>query len=486
MLTAKLLNFSPFISLTFFSLIILLLISFKRKHKVTFLLTLTSLIITLVTSIFIIFSNSNYEACSLFEPSKTAFIFNTIIIISTINVCFFSYFWLRNVKFQKEEYYFLLLLTTLGCTALSLTNNMISLFLVLEFTSMSFLGLISFNKTSRKLIESTWKYMVISAFSSIFLLLGIMCIYSIVGAFSFIKIKTKTLLLWKTSKMPLIMGFTLILLCFLLKISIFPFHFLTPDLYESLSVPTTMYYSTVFKISFIFLLLKVFLLIPVQEHSFILSLTTIFAFLSIITGNLLAIFQKNIKRFLGYLSITHFGFLLIPFALFDKNSFCLFFKYILLYIVSYSISNLITLGSIFILEQKKSENYSSSFSDYRGIFSKNPIVTLSFIISLISFIGIPSTIGFVSKTAMLFLTENYKNWILTSSVVLSSALGIYCYFKLITNLICKTEPDVPNCFITKNKKNFSNSLTLIVFFFSILIVVFGLFPQILVNFITHF
>ncbi|WP_187305766.1 NADH-quinone oxidoreductase subunit N [Buchnera aphidicola] len=475
--------FMPYSILFLTILISIICISIKRNHKLSFFITILGLIISLITSTCINNNNIPANISNLFKITQISLIINNIILCTTIIICMFSYTWLHQNIFKKEEFYILLLLSTLGCLMLNISSNMISLFVATELISIPFCGLLACNTHKKNLIESSWKYIIFSTISSSILLLGITLIYSIIGEFHFKEIQQMITFNSHKEELIVISGFFIIFISILLKLSIFPFYFLTPDLYESIPMPSLMYYSTSFKTTFLFIIIKLYLLlINVKLHFLILILKTL-SFFSITIGSSLAIFQKNIKRLLGYASISHFGYLLIPFILLKSDTYTFSIESILLYIIGYTLSNIIIFGTICVIEKDQKNKSEKNLYSYSGLFWKYPLLTIAFTIALLSSAGIPFTIGFINKIFIFLLAINNQSWWLTIGTIFGTVISLYYYIRIIKTLFIKNKEKSNTFTNSKNKKTnyIIYSSQSIICFFSLMIIILGIYPQILIN-----
>ncbi|CAL4042554.1 NADH-quinone oxidoreductase subunit N [Buchnera aphidicola (Anoecia corni)] len=475
--------FMPYTVLFLTIVISIICVSIKRDHKLSFFITILGLIISLITSIYINNNDVPINVSNLFKITEISSIINNIIICTTIIICIFSYTWLNRSIFKKEEFYILLLLSTLGCLMLNISSNMLSLFVAAELISIPFCGLLACNENKKKFIESSWKYIIFSTVSSSILLLGITLIYSIIGEFHFKEIQQMMFFNSSKEELIVIIGFFIIFISILLKLSIFPFYFLTPDLYETIPMPSLMYYSTSFKTTFLFIIIKLYLLLINIKLYFLILLLKTLSFLSITIGSSLAIFQKNIKRLLGYASISHFGYLLIPFILLKSETYTFSLESILLYIVGYTLSNIIIFGTICIVEQDQTNNSEKSLYSYSGLFWKYPLLTIAFTIALLSSAGIPFTIGFINKIFIFLLSINNQSWWLTVGTIFGTVISLYYYVKIIKILFIKKKENLDDFKNLKNKQiNYIvYSSQLIICFFSLVIIMLGIYPQILIS-----
>ncbi|CAL4319695.1 NADH-quinone oxidoreductase subunit N [Buchnera aphidicola (Chaitophorus sp. 3695)] len=474
-------NFSlllPFIVLISAVIINLLIIIFQRNFFLSFLVTFISLFISFY---FLIKLNHDVDLHILFllflKPINFFYMF--IFFCSSVLTCIFSYIFLRNKNINKEEFFILLLLSNIGGYVLLLFNDMISLFLGIELLSLPLFGIIGYiSSKSFKNLESSFKYFIVSCLASIFLLFGIAFIYLSFGTLDFITLISINSLFLTHFNYLFFLGIMITCLALLTKFILFPFYSWIPDIYEGIPYPILIYFSNATKIVIFLILSNILLLLPNQYSIFLLVLK-IMSFLSIIVGSVLAFFQDNVKRLLGYSTIVNSGYLTLFLIFFHQNS--IFYTSIKFYLLGYLINSFVLFGSMTLISVLLKDKHSNSFKNYLGIFWKNKILSISIIISLFSMTGIPLTIGFFSKFYLLkFLIE--QNSILFIIIVLfGSVMSIYYYFNFIKLF-----------FYTKNikySKHFFRPTKLYIileifcFIFSLLIITIGIFPNLIDNFV---
>jgi NADH-quinone oxidoreductase subunit N len=164
-----------------------------------------------------------------------------------------------------------------------------------------------------------------------------------------------------------------------------------------------------------------------RNAGFILVVTVI-AVLTMFTGNLLAIRQKNIKRILAYSSIANMGYLLVTLLIGTKEG----ISAAIFYIISYMATTLAAFGVITMLSGK--ENDADTLSDYTGLFWKRPWIAIVFTLALLSLAGIPLTTGFMAKFYLVFAGIDAGLWVLVITLIVNTVIGLYYYLRVITTL----------------------------------------------------
>ncbi|CAL4319548.1 NADH-quinone oxidoreductase subunit N [Buchnera aphidicola (Periphyllus testudinaceus)] len=465
---------SPLLILSISIVLNLFIIIHKRNFFLSFLTTLFGLIFSLFFFILLI-NNSNINL-KYFLFFQLSIFYVLLFFLGSIITCIISYIWLRSKSFNKEEFYLLLLISNIGGCLLFLCNNIFSLFIGIELLSLPLFGMISYDSSKNfKTLESAFKYFILSSISSIFLLLGISLIYLSSGTLNFFILKSLVSFSMINFYVSFFFGLMFILVSFFIKITVFPFYFWIPDIYEVTSFPVLIYFSNSIKIIFFVILSKLFFLFPYIDFLSVLKILKYIVFFSILIGSILALFQKNIKRLIGYSSIVSSGYLLIILIfLYNDN---LFNEAARIYLLGYFLNSIVLFSSMTLISAFFKDKNSHSFKNYKGCFWKSYILSISIIISLFSMIGFPLTIGFFSKFYLLRLVVENHNTLFGISILFESVISLYYYINFI------------KIFFYKKKKYFINKLPIetnlykffkiVIFCLSLLIILIGFFPNFL-------
>jgi NADH-quinone oxidoreductase subunit N len=305
--------------------------------------------------------------------------------------------------------------------------------------------LAGYYKRSIQSSEASLKYLVYGAASSAIMIYGISILYGLTGTTNIFIIQA-LLGTGAYSGALLIMAVVLILAGIAFKISAFPFHFWTPDVYEGAPTHFTAYLSVASKIGGFILLLRLILdlffrkgfnsdiLQPVSS----LPWDDILIFISIgsmTIGNLVALWQKNIKRLLAYSSIAHAGYLLAGIAALNSTGMVAVLVYFAFYL-------LMNMGAFLVVILIKNEIKSEMLEDYNGIGSKMPLYAIALSIFLVSLTGLPPTAGFIGKFYILMALINADMVLLAFFLFLNSVISLYYYVRVMKHLfISKPEKD---------------------------------------------
>ncbi|MGH9343604.1 MAG: NADH-quinone oxidoreductase subunit N, partial [Terriglobia bacterium] len=226
----------------------------------------------------------------------------------------------------------------------------------------------------------------------------------------------------------LLPGAVLILTGIGFKLALVPFHMWAPDVYEGAPAPVTAFIATVSKGGMFALLLRYFSQAGADRLPSLLLVISIIAIASMVAGNLLGLFEHNVKRILAYSSIAHMGYLLV--ALEVSSS--LGANAVAFYLVAYFVMTLGAFGVVTILSSR--ERDADRLEDYRGLFWRRPALALVFTAMLLSLAGIPLTVGFLGKVYIVAAGAASKAWLLILILVITSTMGLFYYLRVVTAL----------------------------------------------------
>ncbi len=392
-------------------------------------------------------------------------------------------------SFNIIEYPLILLFIIAGAVLLISTCDLISVFLSIELQSYGLYLLSTVYRNSELSTTGGLIYFLLGGLSSCFILLGISLLYANSGTTNMDGLYIITSISDVSGNVnfwyqPYYINFALLIFSigFLFKVSAAPFHFWSPDVYDAIPTIVTTFVAIIAKISiFIFLLELVY-----YTNSYFFNYNWTFALLissllSLIIGTIVGLTQFRIKRLFAYSTISHVGFILLALSISSIESTQAF----IFYLMQYSISNL---NAFFILlaigftlyyyitdnkEHRKLLDKNNSpvqlISQLRGFFYINPLLALSFAITIFSFVGIPPLIGFFAKQMVLSAALDNGYVFLSLIAILTSVIGAVYYLNIIKEIFFyspeyKVNPVLQNLSLEGaiyNKKN--NLVKLITF-----------------------
>ncbi len=421
----------PLIAMSAASVLIMLVAACYRSHRVTFLLTLAGIAGATLT-LPAVSAHVPAQVTPLLSVDDYAVFYSGLILLATLAVALLSYEYLNGRREDPAEYYILLLVATVGAIILVASNHFASFFLGLEILSVSLYALIAYDR-KLQMIEAGVKYLVLAAASASFLLFGMALLYAQLGTMSFADIASRLASVRGTDLVS-ITAMLMIVVGIGFKLSLVPFHMWTPDVYQGAPSPIAGYIATVSKGAVFALLLRYFSDVRLDAYPSLFLIFVIIAIASMFTGNLLALFQRNIKRLLAYSSIAHLGYLLVAFL----SSGPLRVSAVTFYFVAYFVMTLGAFGVVTVLSGKNED--AERIEEYHGLFARRPGIALIFTAMLLSLAGMPLTAGFIGKFYLVAAGVDSALWLLLIILLVNSAIGLFYYLRVIA-VMCVREPE---------------------------------------------
>lgn len=423
----------PYVVLAVTIIVVMLSMAFYRRHALVAGLSLLGIALTFLTLPVAWQLSPGHAISSLLLIDHIGLLYTGILLLATFLVVLISYPYLQKLTIQAEEYYLLILLATLGGAILVVSNHFASLFLGLEILSVSLYGLIGYLREREESIEAAIKYLVLAAASVAFMMFGVALIYSDQGNLAFDKLILSPGTGTGLHDVLMLTGFGMLFVGIGFKLAVVPFHMWTPDVYQGAPAPISGFVATVSKGAMFALLLRLSVSSNFQQVPVLALVLTVIAILSMLVGNLLALLQTNVKRILAYSSIAHLGYLLVAFL---ANT-SLAIAAATFYIVAYFVTTLGAFGIISVTSDPTRD--ADEIDDYRGLYWRRPWLAALFTLALFSLIGIPLTAGFVGKFLILSAGVGATRWLLAVVLVVSSAIGLYYYLKIIVAMFREPE-----------------------------------------------
>ena len=424
MTAVDLLALLPLLLIAATSVVVLVATAVGRNHAVALVLTLSGL----AGSFCSIFFVPSRHVTALLIMDKYALFFIGLIAAATFVVALLSYGYLAKREGNKEEFYVLLLVATLGAMVLAASSHFVSLFLGLEVLSVALYALIAYFGDRPLPLEAGIKYLVLASSSAAFLLFGIALVYTDLGTMDFVRIAYLLAIRTSLHLTLLLPGVTLIVTGVGFKLALVPFHMWTPDVYQGAPAPVTAFVATVSKGGMFALLLRYFNQSGANRFVPVLLMFSIIAVASMFAGNLLALYENNVKRILAYSSIAHMGYLLVALEVGGA----LGASAVVFYLVAYFVMTLGVFAVVTVLSGPQRD--ADRLEDYRGLFWRRPSLALVFTAMLLSLAGIPLTAGFLGKFYIVAAGAAVGAWALILILVVTSTIGLFYYLRIVVVL----------------------------------------------------
>jgi len=417
---------------------------FRRHPKAVAYVAFLGILVSVILSVRELgVSQSVFSGMIAVDPF--AVFFKILIGFCALVIIVFSFFSseVQNTVRRMGEYFSLLVSMTLGMYLMAGASNLLMMVLALELTSLSSYVLAGYTKEASDSSEAALKYILYGALSSGVLLYGVSILYGLTGAVDFWGVN-KALSLGTVSNISLLVATIFILVGFGYKISAVPFHFWTPDVYEGAPITITAFLSVASKAAGFSMMIRFFKVVFIDTHVVGLPAgvwaslqgfewNRLLAILSVLTmtlGNLVAVWQNNLKRLLAYSSIAHAGYMLMGVVVLSDRGLAA----VLIYFVVYLFMNL---GAFLIVMMVANKTGSEDIDTYKGLGYRSPLVGVAMVIFFISLTGLPPTAGFIGKL-YLFAALLDARWIWLAIVgAINSVISLYYYVRVLRNMFLR-------------------------------------------------
>lgn len=362
---------------------------------------------------------------SLFSDSFSG-IFGVIILCGTLLSSLLHHRLLKaqNVE-ESADVDLLLLLTAAGGLIMVAAANLLVFFVAFELLSVSVYALTGLARKEAASAEASLKYFLLGAFSSAFMIYGITLIYGATGTIILPEIAGRL----SSSNPILLMGLGLLIFGFCFKVSLVPFHFWAPDVYQGAPVSISGFMAAVVKTAafgaFLRVIWKGFL--PINEVWSGLIWTL--AALSMCVGNLLALKQTSIKRMLAYSSVAHAGYIAMGFLALEKGS---ALQAVSFYLLVYTLMTIVAFGVVLLVSVSSGKQYSAdNINSFKGLGWKQPVLAFVMLLALLSLGGMPPLGGFIAKFYLFqtVLQAGYPGLVILAA--LNSVVSLFYYLRLV-------------------------------------------------------
>ncbi len=431
--TQDFLLFLPTLTLTLLGLGVLILgLIFPRIYRETMAAVV---LIGIAIAVFIIVNHNWSDKALIFNGmisvDKFSHGFAVVFMIAAGLTVLLSLNSLEGSSLLVSEYFALIIFATVGMNLMAASAHLLTLFLGVETLSVSLYILAGFRRTDKFSLEASFKYFLLGAFASAFLLYGIALVYGSVGSAKLSAI-AEAISGANGSAIAspglFTAGLVLMVVGFGFKIALAPFHAWAPDVYEGSPTPIAAFMATGSKAAGFAALMRVVIASGMMSNIDWQQVMWVIALATMTIGNIVALRQENVKRMLAYSSIAHAGYILVGvLANSELGS-----SAVLFYLLSYTFMNLGAFGVIAFMARGERDNI--TLQDLRGFAYRHPLIAVAMSIFMFSLAGIPLTAGFISKFyVFLAAVQSGYLWIVILGVI-NSMISLYYYLGVVVQM----------------------------------------------------
>lgn len=466
--------FLPEITLSIgFLLVIILDLFIKRSKTIVFFASLLTLLIsgTFLVAQYIGLSEKLVLFNGMFLVNTNLVIFKLI----TLFACLLSIIYFTQDKKLKThlkgtgDFYSIFIASVLAMFTLISSANLLMFYVSVEMISLASYLMVTYTAVKKNEAEAGLKYVLFGVASSALMLYGISFIYGFSGTLDLFNYSIPAGL----SEVSSISGNIAVILFMTgigFKLSFVPFQFWTPDVYQASPTSITSFLSTAPKIAvfaFLFSVNDLFHLSGEIYYQILLGTSII----SMIVGNVMAVFQDDPKRLMAYSSIGHTGFLLMLFVIPELD----IFSALTFYLVTYTLMNV---GSFLSFSYFENKFGALTLNDFKGLGKSSVLVGTCLVVFMVSLIGLPPTAGFIAKFLVFTSIIQFQNLslpiiLLLSTAVITTVISLFYYFKFPLNLFLRIKDD--NNTVEASSSQLKSVIFIILL--TILVLIIGIFPS---------
>jgi NADH-quinone oxidoreductase subunit N len=367
-----------------------------------------------------------YTFSGMFVDDLMSDVLKLFVCLSVMVVLAYSRPYIAARGLFRGEFFALILFATLGMMVMISANHLLVLYLGLELMMLSLYSIVALQRDSATATEAAMKYFVLGALASGMLLYGMSMIYGATGTLEITELAQ--LIAEGTVNWPvLIFGLVFIVAGLGFELGVVPFHMWVPDVYQGAPGAVALFVSSVPKVAGFALIIRLLGQALGAEQLSVewQQMLIVMAVLSLVIGNVTAIVQTNLKRMLAYSTISHMGFVLLGALAGDENG----YSAAMFYVIVYVLTNLGAFGMMLLLSRSGFE--AENLEDFKGLNQRSPWYAFLMLLIMFSMVGIPPTVGFYAKLAVLqsLLTAGYLGVAVVA--VVFSVVGAFYYLRIV-------------------------------------------------------
>jgi NADH-quinone oxidoreductase subunit N len=405
---------------------ILVLVAFlgQARPQLGYVLSQLTLLLAALISATTLDTGRTLALGGMFVHDPMAALLKTSIFLVAAGAFTYARSYLATQGALRGEYYVLGLFAVLGMQVMVSAHSLLTVYLGLELLSLSLYAMVAFDRDSAPASEAAMKYFVLGALASGMLLYGMSMIYGATGSLDISRI-AQSVAQGQGQGMLLVFGLCFIVVGLAFKFGAVPFHMWVPDVYHGAPTAVTLFIGSAPKIAAFAMAMRLLSEALGGLTADWQGMLAILSVLSLAIGNVVAIAQTNLKRMLAYSTISHVGFLLLGILAGTAPG----YSAAMFYAITYALTAIGGFGIIILLSRAGYE--ADSLDDFRGLNDRSPWFALMMLILMFSMAGVPPTVGFYAKLAVLQAVINVDMVWLALVAVFFSIIGAFYYIRVV-------------------------------------------------------
>lgn len=407
---------------------------FSNNDQKKFMVPLSVTLMALITATGFLFPAEGSSFGGMFQTNALRSFMKSVLDIATLLVFLQSYSWITHTtnRGKVSEFFIITISSLIGMDFMISSGDFLMLYLGLELATIPVATLAAFDRYKTSSAEAGVKLILSSALSSGLLLFGLSIIYGTTGSIYFGEVQAA----FRMEAFPLL-GMVFFITGMGFKISLVPFHLWAADVYEGSPIAVTSYLSVVSKGAAVFIFTYVLYTVFAPISQIWTQLLIVLAILTMTIGNLFALRQQNMKRFLAFSSIAQAGFILLGIVGQGAQGFGSVVFYLLVYVFT-------NIAAFTVVAAVSNATGKENMADYNGMYHTNPKLCLAMMLALFSLAGIPPVAGFFGKLFLFSAAASKGYYIVLLIAVLNTVVSLYYYLRPIRAMfIEKNETPVP-------------------------------------------
>jgi len=376
----------------------------------------------------------------MFRSTTLIHLFKNVLNVGVLIILLQSADWIKEKvvpENKSTEFFILMFSSLLGMYYMISAGDFLMFYLGLELSALPVAALVAYETSKRKSAEAGIKFILSAALASGTSLFGVSLLYATTGTIQF----TEVAEVLTYSNLSLL-GFIFFFTGLAFKISLVPFHFWTADVYEGAPIGIASYLSVISKGAAVMILMIVLFTVMKPFDLVTHNMLYIVALATMFIGNLFALRQQNMKRFLAFSSIAQAGFILLGIMSNDQLGVATVVYFVSIYVFT----NLAAFGVVQAISSKTGKE---NRDDYNGLYRTNPKLSLIMMLALFSLAGIPPVAGFFGKFFLFTAAASKGMYLLVFLAVLNVTISLYYYLLVVRAIFLRKSDDAIPYFDSK-------------------------------------